>query len=226
MPNKFISTLFILAASFTCAQKDSLQIGDAYLEDQFYFDVSYNVLYDQPQLADRSRFSYGISLGYIRDIPLQTNGAFALAIGLGYGYDSFNHGLQLLETSSFDQFQVSDDNITNNKFSSHTIEIPFQIRIRNSDANRYSFWRLYLGFKQSYSIRNTFRFSTPDTDESYSNISSYNKWQSGITLSLGYGTFNLYVYYGLTPILDNATLNDGASIDTKIVKLGLSFYLL
>ncbi len=226
MAKTFITTLFIFAVSLLCAQKDSLQIGDAYLEDQLYLDVSYNVLYNQPELVGRSSFSYGFSIGYMKDIPLQTRGTFALAVGLGYGYDSFNHGIQPLESTSFNQFQVDDNSITNNKFNSHTIEVPFQIRFRNSDANRYSFWRFYLGIKQSYSIRNRFRFSTPDTDASYSNISSYNKWQTGLTVSLGYGTFNLYLYYGLTPILNSASLTDGTPIDTKMYKIGLSFYLL
>ncbi|PQJ21536.1 porin family protein [Tenacibaculum sp. SG-28] len=226
MAKKYIAILFIFTASFVWAQQDSLKIGDPYLEDQLYFDISYNVLYDQPELAGSSSFSYGISLGYLRDIPLKTSGTFALAIGLGYGYDSFNHLLQPLESTSYKQFQVADGNVTNNKFNTHTIEIPFQIRIRNSDANRYSFWRFYLGMKQSYSIRNSFRFSTPENDASYSNISSYNKWQTGLTVSAGYSTFNLYFYYGLTPILNNAILTDGTSIDTKMYKIGLSFYFL
>ena len=39
-------------------QKDSLQLGDKYLEDQLYFGVTYNQLFSQPNTVVGSGFSY------------------------------------------------------------------------------------------------------------------------------------------------------------------------
>ena len=83
---------------FTCtvfSQRDSLQIGERYLEDQTYIGITYNQLFDQPAQVGVSGFSYGLHLGYIKDVPLVKSGRVALAIGVGYAFDTFNHGLKV-----------------------------------------------------------------------------------------------------------------------------------
>lgn len=222
---KYIPAFFILFTTFCIySQKDSLQVGDMYWEDQFYINVSYNVLNNQPTEVAKSGFSFGFSGGYIKDMPIVKSGKMAIGIGLGYGFDSFNHGLNLSEANQ-NIFEVNTT-ITANKLKTHNIEMPIQFRWRTSTVNSYSFWRFYTGVKLSYNFNNFFTYNNASgTKVSFSNISQYNKWQAGLILSAGYGTFNFHVYYGLTPILKNAVLN-GNQINTKIVKFGLSFYLL
>ena len=73
---------------------------------------------------------------------------------------------------------------------------------------------------------NTFQFDdVSSTTFKYSNISNYNKLQYGLTLSAGYDEFNINVFYGLTPVFNNSTIN-GEDINTKILKFGLIFYFL
>ena len=222
MKNILIFSFFFLSIN-VLAQKDSLQVGDSYWEDQLYINVSYNVLYDQPTEVTKSGFSFGFSGGYIKDIPLVISGKVAVGIGLGYSFDSFNHKLKVVE-ANFNNFQV-DNSIINNKLTIHNVEMPLQFRWRSSTVNTYSFWRLYTGIKLSYNLSNNFSYSTTDNSISISNISEFRKFQTGFIVSAGYGTFNFHLYYGLTPIFKNATLN-GNSINTNIVRFGLSFYLL
>ncbi len=204
------------------SQKDSLQVGDKYWEDQLYIDITYNLLKDQPKELGRTGFSYGLALGYMKDIPFNRKGRKAFAIGLGYSYDSFSHGLKVVEENN--DFEDGSD-LNSNKIKLHNLEIPIQFRWRSSDVNTYSFWRVYAGVKVIYNLHNKFRYTLPTEKVSLSNVENYNTWQTGLTLSAGYGTFNFHVYYGLTPMFKNATLN-GSSIDSKVVKVGLSFYLL
>ena len=219
-----LTILFLLFLSIsTYAQKDSLQVGDPYWEDQLYINISYNVLYDQPTEVNKSGFSFGFSGGYIKDIPLTKSGKLAIGVGLGYGFDSFSHKLKVVEGSPND-FQVGN-NVTNGKLKTHNIEMPLQFRWRSSTANTYSFWRFYTGIKLSYNFNSNFSYVDVGEMISLSNIPEYNKFQTGLILSAGYGTFNFHVYYGLTPILKNATLN-GNKINTNIVRFGLSFYFL
>ncbi|SED19591.1 Outer membrane protein beta-barrel domain-containing protein [Tenacibaculum sp. MAR_2009_124] len=216
-----ISLLFAVAVN---AQKDSLQLRDKYLEDQLYLDISYNGLRKQPSNVRSSSFSYGISIGYIRDIPLTRSGKFAFGLGLGYGYDSFTHGLKVTENASEYTYEITSS--VDNKLRIHNLEMPIQFRIRTSDSNTYSFWRVYSGVKLSYNLTNRFTYQDNDVAIPVTDVNVYNKFQAGLTLSAGYGTFNFYLYYGLTPIFKSSAILNQSSIDTKIFKLGLSFYIL
>jgi hypothetical protein len=207
-------------------QKDSLQIGEKYLEDQLYLDISYNVFYKQPTEFTPSSFSYGFSLGYIRDIPLVPSGKFALGLGVGYGYDSFSHGHSITENNNIIEIISTNAAITNNKLSLHNLEIPLQIRIRTSDAKTYAFWRIYTGVKFTYNLHNRFRYDENGIAKSFTNTSSFNRWQTGLTVSAGYGAFNVYVYYGLDSLFKNVLLDNNTPVQTKMYKIGVSFYLL
>ncbi|WP_428742608.1 porin family protein [Tenacibaculum sp.] len=221
---KNILNLLVLLLSLNAfSQKDSLQIGDKYWEDQLYIDITYNLLNDQPEGVRKTGFSYGVAAGYIKDFPLNRKGKTALGIGLGYSFDSFNHSLKVLE-GDVNQYEI-DSEITSNKIKLHNIEMPIQFRWRSSDVNIYSFWRFYAGIKIIYNLNNNFQYNLPTESVNISNVSKYNTWQTGLTVSAGYGTFNFHVYYGLTPMFKNVKLN-GSPINSKIVRLGLSFYLL
>jgi hypothetical protein len=218
----FLSILMI--SSLGLAQKDSLQLGDRYAEDQLYFLITYNQLYNQPSQVSGSGFSYGLSAGYIKDIPLTKQGDFAVGLGIGYNYDSFNHGLKVTEVDGEVTFEVDND-LQTNRLLLHNLEFPLEIRWRDSDATKYSFWRIYAGIKASYNLSNTFRFNDGTQSRSFDNVSRFNDWQYGLTLSVGYNALTAHLYYGLTPILQNSSLGT-TEISTKIIRIGLIFYLL
>ena len=222
---KIIALFFLLTSLSVFGQKDSLQLGDKYLEDQLYFGVTYNQLFSQPNTVVGSGFSYGISTGYIRDISIVKSGRIALGIGIGYAFDSMNHGFKISNQNSSSVIEVDTNNATSNPFSTHALEFPFEIRWRTSNANKYKFWRVYTGFKVSYNLKNTFEYSSNGIIDTFSNIERLNKVQYGLTLSAGYSTFNFTMYYGLTPIFKDAHIGTKA-INTKVIKLGLLFYIL
>ena len=89
-----------LLSTALSAQKDSLELGDQYAEDQLYIIISYNQLFDQPSQVKGSGFSYGLSAGFIKDFIMNKSGSFSLGLGVGYNYDSFNHGLKVSEVNN------------------------------------------------------------------------------------------------------------------------------
>jgi hypothetical protein len=219
--------LIVLFLFFTCTvftQRNSLQIGECYLEDQIYFGITYNQLFDQPAQVKESGFSYGLHLGYMKDIPLVKSGTVALAIGVGYAFDTFNHGLKVSALNNEFVFEI-DPNLTSNDLKIHALEFPLEFRWRTSTANTYKFWRIYTGLKLSYNLKNTFSYTTATETFKHSNVKRFQKVQYGITLSAGYAAFNFNVYYGLTPLLKNARIGT-TEISTKVLKMGLVFYLL
>jgi hypothetical protein len=212
----FVSPIF--------SQKDSLQLGDRYAEDQIYVSVSYAQFGEQPTSISRSAFSYGISTGFLKDFILNKKGNTSIALGVGYGFDFFNHKLKVSEINNSTIFN-SLENTTSNVFKAHNLEFPLEIRWRTSTATKYDFWRIYAGIKFLYNISNVFQFTEDATDFKYKNVSAYRKLQYGLTFSAGYTEFNAYLFYGLTPIFNNASIN-GENISSNILKFGLIFYIL
>ena len=221
--NKFYVIILLLKVISMNAQKDSLNLGDKYLEDQLYLDITYNVLKKKLKEVKSSSFSYGACVGYIRDIPIVKSGKMALGIGIGYGYDSFAHGLKVVENNSGFTLEVS--NSADNKLLTHNLEMPLQFRLRSSNSRIYSFWRIYSGVKLSYNLRNQFIDAQSNEIIPITDVSNFNKFQLGLTMSSGYGTFNFHIYYGLTSILKSELIGQNL-IDTKVFKIGVSLYIL
>ena len=221
---KLIFLFFITCSLTSVAQKDSLQLGDRYAEDQLYVMVSYNQLFNQPAMVKGSSFSYGLSTGFMKDLILNKQGSISMALGVGYNFDLLNHGLTISEENNDITFQADNSGATN-KLLLHNLEFPFELRWRGSDAQTYKFWRVYMGVKASYNLSNNFKFTNETNSFSYSNVSNYNTWQYGLTLSVGYDVFTAHVYYGLNPILKDTSLGT-ADISSKIMRIGLIFYLL
>lgn len=223
--NRIVYLFFlVLFVSKVSAQKDSLQLGDRYAEDQIYASISYAQFFNQPKAINRSGFSYAMSAGFIKDFTLNKNGNLSIAAGIGYGFDFFNHELKVEEQNNSTLFNVAT-NLSSNEFKAHNLEIPLELRWRTSNAKKYDFWRIYGGIKFLYNISNKFEFVENSTNFTYKNVSAYKKFQYGLTLSAGYDEFNINVFYSLTPIFEDATIN-GEVINSSILKFGLIFYLL
>lgn len=225
MKISFFLFYFLVFPMVIFSQKDSLSLGDAYADDQIYLSVSYSQFNDQPSTITKSNFSYSLSVGFMKDIILNKTGTLAIAAGFGYGFDFFNHELKVDELNDETIFNRGNS-ISDNVFKAHNLEFPFEIRWRTSTAQKYNFWRVYSGVKFLYNLNNQFQYIDTNSNQiKYSNISSYKKLQYGLTISAGYDAFNINVFYGLTPIYKNASMNV-ESVDTKILKFGLTFYFL
>lgn len=223
---KVIVVFAIFSATFSFAQKDSLALGEHYADDQLYFLMSYNQLFNQPNTVKASGFSYSLSTGFIKDIILNNSGSFSLGLGVGYSYDFFNHGLKVSRSNGQTSFEI-DNALISNKLLSHNIEFPLEFRWRNSTAQKYSFWRIYAGLKASYNFANTFRFDDGTNISTFKNIPEFTNWQLGLTLSVGYDAFTAQMYYGLNSIFSDAKISGtNEDINTKILKVGLIIYLL
>jgi hypothetical protein len=225
MKQSVILFYFLVFPMFVFSQKDSLALGDKYSDDQIYVSVSYSQFNKQPSTVTKSNFSYSLSGGFMKDISLNKMGTIAIAAGFGYGFDFFNHKLKVNEVNGKTVFTL-DNTISDNVFKAHNLEFPFEIRWRTSTAKKYNFWRIYSGIKFLYNLNNQFQYEDINGKQiKYSDVSSYNKLQYGLTISAGYDAFNMNVFYGLTSIYKNGNI-DGESINTQILKFGLIFYFL
>lgn len=205
----------------TFAQVENDTIDHNYLEDQLYLSLAYNVLNNKPSYAKNNLFSGGFSLGFIKDLPINKRRNIAFGIGLGYNLNTYKKELFIFQG---DGDQESSDYQTS-KFTTHLVEMPFEVRWRTSTATKYNFWRIYPGFKISYLFYSRTKVELEKETLIYKNLKLFEKFQYGLTLSAGYGTWNVFAYYGLSPIFKDVVI-DGEKLNLKDFNLGLKFYIL
>ena len=191
-----------------------------YKEDQIYLGISYISLKNNIDNLKQNGFSRSVFFGFINDFSLNKKGNLALGLGLGYSNDKYISNLGY----SFDEFKNSfrfkapnEKSDFKNYIKTHSFELPFQFRWRNSTIDTYEFWRIHLGFKLKYIFYSKFE-SIYLKKNKLNDIANFNQ---SINLSLGYNTWNIFVEYYLKSIIKSNDLEKLTPI-----KFGLIFYIL
>nr|WP_297789337.1 porin family protein [uncultured Allomuricauda sp.] len=201
-------------------------LDNRYLEDQFYIGVGYNVLLDKPDELAQRNLSYNLQVGFIKDVPFNRKRNFGIGLGLGYAINSYYSSLvasQIDNTVNYEIMEQADYN--RSKLGTHTIELPFELRWRTSNAEDYKFWRIYAGAKLGYVFSGRSKLVTESGNDSFSN-NDIQQFQYGLILNFGYNTWNIHAYYGLNPLLKEEALLNGNPIDMRVLRIGLIFYIL
>ncbi|NNF19840.1 MAG: PorT family protein [Flavobacteriaceae bacterium] len=234
---KDIFLLLVFCSTFTlCAQtappvtpeQDSLLPDPNYLEDQFYVGLTYNILLNKPEGVKQRNLSYGLQGGFIKDIPLNLKRNVAIGIGLGYAVNSYYSNLRATENGEDFNYEVISDNFSykRNKIETHLIEVPIELRLRNSDPVDYKFWRFYAGVKLGYVVGSRSKIVTKDFKDSFYNTDTDN-FRYGLMVNLGYNTFNIHAYYALNTLFEPGKANvNGEEIGMTPLRIGLIFYIL
>lgn len=230
MKKLFVLLFVVVYGQLACSQDYTGKVVDSlYREDQFYIGVSYILIGNKPEDLSQTGFSSSFQLGFIRDMPINKNRNMALGLGLGVSSNSVNPNL-LIDKDDLGNtsFQILNDNSTfsKNKFSTFLIELPFEFRWRTSTPEEYKFWRIYTGFKIGYLFAHRSKYKGELGNIKHYSISSFNDFQYGLTLSVGYNTWNINFYYGLNPIFSDGSLLNGKQLDMNVIKFGLMFYIL
>lgn len=206
-------------------------VDNLYREDQFYVGLSFNLIANEPQDFSQNGFSGGLHLGFIRDMPLNKRRNFAIGVGLGLSFNTYNSNVVISQNSDNQtDFRIIEDiqnNADANRFSTNLVEVPIQIRWRTSTATTFSFWRIYSGVKFGYiyGFKSTFR----DDDISIveRDVPELNRLRYHATLSIGNGSFNAFLNYSLNTLFDNnAVTQGGEQVALQPIKFGVEFYFL
>jgi hypothetical protein len=225
MKKIFITTIFLMHLVGVLAQTNSDDLDPLYREDQFYFGFTYNTLTNTPEDFSQTGFSPGFKIGFIRDFPINTKRTFALGLGLGYAFNVYSENIKIKESLAGYSYEVvSRNTYQKNRFSHQALEIPFEFRWRTSSPQEYRFWRIYAGFKASYTFASSYVYEENTVSTQLKNF-NLNQWQYGLTLSVGYNNWNGFLYYGLNPIFEDALVGQ-ETLEAKSIKIGLMFYFL
>lgn len=223
--NIFIFFFFITAFSQEVPDFDALD--SLYREDQFYVGITYNDLQNRPKNVSQNKFTPSFSAGFLRDMPINKKRNRAIAAGLGYSINNYNHSLLISETDGTPEYNRVDPEIDydKNKLILHYIDLPIEYRWRTSTPASHIFWRIYTGVKLSYLVYDKSKYIDGDSRIIVKGNKDLNKFQYGLYMAAGRNTWNAYAYYGLKPIFKSAKL-DGNEIKMSTLNLGLMFYIL
>ncbi|WP_230407952.1 porin family protein [Flavobacterium hydrocarbonoxydans] len=230
----FFSCLFLVSFFNVFSQEETkpeikpvVKIDSLYREDQFYVLVVYNAIMKGPDGIKQDRFSAGLSVGFLRDMPINKDRTFALATGLGLSYKNYYQNMTITGTKDAPVYNVVDYNdINKNKFYGYSVDLPVELRWRNSTYESYKFWRIYGGMKFSYVMFDKSVFNGDGQTVKIKNNPDFNKFQYGVYLSAGFNTWNLYAYYGLNSLFKSSARTPTEEVDIRTMNLGMIFYIL
>ena len=211
--------LFFLWIPFFCFSQEikPIEIDSLYREDQFYASLSYNLIQNRPDGFKQFSFSPGITFGVLRDLPISKNRHWAIAPGIGYSYNNIKQFINSEEIVGATE-NTSSENIRTT-ITSHSVDFPLELRWRNSTPSSHSFWRIYTGLKTSYVFNSKLKLETTTESSKESISDEINRWQYGAYISVGFNTWNPYIYYGLNPIF-----KEGSKMSN--FNVGFIFYIL
>ncbi|RTY70603.1 porin family protein [Flavobacterium sp. LB2P53] len=230
----FLSCFLLLMVATVSSQENTpsqdtliMKVDSLYREDQFYFGITYNILTDGPSGLSQSKFSSGLSGGFLRDMPLNKKRTVAIASGIGFTYNNYNQNIAISATDGMPVYALIDANrdYNKNKFSLLSVDVPVEFRWRTSTYESHKFWRIYTGIKFSYLLYDKSVFDSAQGKVVVTGNKDFNKLQYGAYVSAGYNTINLYAYYGLNSIFKSAKIED-KSITMKALNIGIVFYIL
>lgn len=228
MKSFFVFLFLFLSFNYFAQENTSFEVVDSlYREDQFYFGTTYNILKNKPKGMSQNSFSAGLSMGFLRDFPINKNRTFAIAPGFGLSYSNYKQNLIIAQVDGATQYDLisSDRDYDKNKFSLASIDIPLEFRWRTSTPSTHKFWRVYSGIKMSYVFYNRSRYKDNSNDYIVVNNPDVNKFQYGVYLSTGYNTWNIYAYYGLNDFFKEELIPD-SNEKLRTLNIGLMFYIL
>lgn len=205
----------------------TVKIDSLYREDQFYFSFTLNTLQNKPAGLTQDKFSSGLSLGFLRDMPINKKRTIAIAPGLGFSYNNYNQNLAIIALNQIPVYTIIDPDTyyNKNRFTQFLVEVPIEFRWRNSTYESHKFWRIYGGFKMGYLIYDKSIYEDAQGKKVATNNKDFNKFQYGAYLSAGYNSINVYAYYGLNSLFQSAKTTT-EYVDMNTLNIGIMFYIL
>lgn len=223
-----IAFLMVLGVTAQNVETDFDAVDSLYREDQFFFNISYNILQNGPSGLRQNKFSTGISTGFLRDMPINKKRTFSIAAGLGYSLAVYNENLGTFTANGENVYQIlgSQPAYSKNKLTLHFVDLPIEFRWRNSTPDSHKFWRVYTGIKVSYLFYDQYVLEASGLNANQSNNKDLNRVHYGVYLATGWNTWNIYAYYGFNSLFKSSTKIDGQAIDMNTANFGLMFYIL
>jgi len=226
----FFLVLFFNSFGQNLIDKHFAEVDSTYREDQFYIGLGINFLVNKPTDMDQSGLSGGLNFGFIRDMPFNKRRNLSLGVGLGLSIDTYSQNLFIGEDQDEKSiFDVIDSGIefSNNRFSTHVLEVPIHFRWRSSNiGDDTAFWRIYTGFNIGYMYYFKSNFEQPGNNVNQTDLAELNRTRFDFYFSFGKSKINFFFKYAINSLFDAELIDTREALNLNVIKAGLVFYIL
>ena len=194
----------------------------SFREDQICLSVGYPFFSEAPESLIQNKLSYALSLGYVRDMPI--NKARTLAIGLGLGWDQATlfTNTRFTNTGNSLTTTVIEEAYQKNYISVQSLALPFELRWRNATETNHAFWRIYTGVSLHVPLKLSSYYKPNNGASSRVSIPS-NSTVFRLNVHFGFNTWNISLTHDLQPWTQTGGLGD--NINMRFSRIGFIFYV-
>jgi hypothetical protein len=204
----------------------NIKIDSLYREDQFYAGLNYNSILKKPSGVSQEKISFGFSAGFLRDMPINKDRTFAIAAGVGFTFNNYLQNMAITGTSQNPVYGVVSTDYDKNRFEQLRVELPIELRWRNSTPQEFQFFRIYGGFKVSYLLLDKSVYDDGAQKIVIKNNKDFEEFLYGVYLSIGYSAFNLQVCYNINSFFKSSAQINSAPLVINALNIGVVFYIL
>ena len=185
--------------------------------DQFQFGLDYSTWMNAPDSLGVNTKSVGFHVGLHYDVPIVKNN-FTFAPGISFDISSVDLGAFISKENADSAtlgntvFNPVPDtvNYTRNKIVLTTVNVPIEFRLRTNKDKKNNTWKFAAGVKGGINIGSHTKYVGQDPTDISEDIKVKNyqlpnitKFRYGLTGRVGYGNYNLGVYYGLNNVFED-----------------------
>ena len=178
-------------------------------------EIHWNQWLKTPEGIKQEWFSRGINIFMNADFPFG-NSSFSFSIGAGLASDNYYHNGRFTTDDSLGTLLVPiSDSIKDykNKLSVNYLEAPLELRFRSRADKRSRMFKVAVGIRGGLLVQNHTRYKGPGMlfglEGSETKVKEYKlpntaQFRFGATGRIGYGPYNIIVYYGLTGLFEES----------------------
>jgi hypothetical protein len=208
-----------MAVGSVCAQEKT----PTFREDQVYLSIAYPYFSDAPGTLIQNKLSYAFSIGFIRDMPINSQRTLAVGVGLGFDQSTLYNNTLFAQSGNSSNATLIENEYQQNYLRMQSLAIPLELRWRNATETKHAFWRIHTGVSvhfpmqlKSYNKSLTGQVNTTKLPSKGSVL----RWN----IHFGFNTWNISIAHDIQPWATFDASNK--EFGMKFTKIGLIFYIL
>ncbi len=177
--------------------------------DRIIFQFGYAGWLHSDSVLKTEWFSRSASIYFNYDVQFgKSNFSFAPGIGLTSDNVYLNSGISIDDSTNVSSFFLlpNQDAVKSNKISITYIDVPLELRFRTKPDKHDNSWKIAAGLKIGLTAKTLSKLKISEEGENRiyktTNLQNTMGYHYGPTFRFGYGWFNLFAFYSLTPFFE------------------------
>ena len=208
-----------MAFGFLFAQEKT----PTFREDQIYLSIAYPYFSEAPNTLIQNKLSYAFSVGFIRDMPINSQRTLAVGVGLGFDQATLYNNTLFTQTGNKIDASVIEEGYKQNYLRMQSLAVPLELRWRNATETKHAFWRIHTGVSVHFPMQFKSYNKTSTGQKNTTKLPSKGtilRWN----VHFGFNTWNISIAHDMQPWATFGALN--RELDMNFTKIGLIFYIL